>query len=261
MVLEQVNILLSLLISHLLADFLFQSNKMAREKKRGVKSKYFYIHISIVGILTYLSLVLYKGWSVWSDAAIIMIIHAAIDLVKAKTSRDDIWSFILDQLMHILTILIYWLVITDNLNAQKIVESIFTSIQTSHLLVLTGYLLSAMPSGILIGYMTRKWQNEIEKYELLNNKEESNAISERELKGLSNAGKWIGILERFLVLTFILTNELRAIGFLLAAKSVFRFGDLKNGHDRKRTEYILIGTLLSFSFSILIGLAIRYCIR
>jgi len=49
-------------------------------------------------------------------------------------------------------------------------------------------------------------------------------------------------------------NEWQAIGFLIAAKSVFRFGDLSRAKDRKLTEYILIGTLLSFGFAILIGL-------
>ncbi|MFV0501856.1 MAG: hypothetical protein ACK5MH_09735 [Bacteroidales bacterium] len=43
------------------------------------------------------------------------------------------------------------------------------------------------------------------------------------------------------------------IGFLLAAKSIFRFGDLKDSKDRKLTEYILIGTLLSFAVAIATG--------
>jgi hypothetical protein len=42
-------------------------------------------------------------------------------------------------------------------------------------------------------------------------------------------------------------------GFLLAAKSVFRFGDLKESKDRKLTEYVLIGTLLSFGIALLAG--------
>jgi hypothetical protein len=39
--------------------------------------------------------------------------------------------------------------------------------------------------------------------------------------------------------------------FLLAVKSIFRFGDLKESKDVKLTEYILIGTLLSFGSGIL----------
>ncbi len=62
------------------------------------------------------------------------------------------------------------------------------------------------------------------------------------------------MLERLLVFSFILLNQWEAIGFLLAAKSVFRFGDLTNAKDRQLTEYILIGTLLSFGIAIIISL-------
>jgi hypothetical protein len=71
---------------------------------------------------------------------------------------------------------------------------------------------------------------------------------------LPDAGKIIGYLERLMVLTFILSHHWEAVGFLLAAKSVFRFGDLKESHDRKLTEYVLIGTLLSFGIALAVSL-------
>lgn len=49
-------------------------------------------------------------------------------------------------------------------------------------------------------------------------------------------------------------NHWEAVGFLLAAKSVFRFGNLKESHGRKLTEYVLIGTLLSFALALAISL-------
>ncbi|MPL93513.1 hypothetical protein SDC9_39645 [bioreactor metagenome] len=75
-------------------------------------------------------------------------------------------------------------------------------------------------------------------------------------ESLQNAGKYIGILERLLVFLFIVTNHWEAIGFLLVAKSVFRFGDLKESKDRKLTEYILIGTHISFGIAIVAGLIV-----
>jgi hypothetical protein len=73
-------------------------------------------------------------------------------------------------------------------------------------------------------------------------------------QSLEDAGKYIGILERLLVFVFIITHHWEAVGFLITAKSVFRFGDLKESKHRKLTEYILIGTLISFGIAILIGL-------
>ena len=49
-----------------------------------------------------------------------------------------------------------------------------------------------------------------------------------------------------------------AVGFLLAAKSIFRFGDLKEAHDIKLTEYVLIGTLLSFGIAIITALMTQF---
>ncbi len=70
--------------------------------------------------------------------------------------------------------------------------------------------------------------------------------------------RYIGILERLFVFVFVVTNHWEAIGFLLAAKSVFRFGDLTSSKDRKLTEYILIGTLLSFGIAIFLGVLYLY---
>lgn len=72
---------------------------------------------------------------------------------------------------------------------------------------------------------------------------------------LLNAGWYIGVLERLFVFTFVVLNYWAGIGFLLAAKSVFRFGDLSRAKDRKLTEYILIGTLISFGLAILAALS------
>ena len=75
---------------------------------------------------------------------------------------------------------------------------------------------------------------------------------------MQNAGNYIGILERLFIFSFIITGHFEAIGFLLAAKSIFRFGDLKEAKDRKLTEYVLIGTLLSFGIALLVGLLVQF---
>jgi len=54
----------------------------------------------------------------------------------------------------------------------------------------------------------------------------------------------------------VVSGHWEAIGFLVAAKSVFRFGDLKDSGNRKLTEYILIGTLLSFGIAIVTGMIV-----
>jgi hypothetical protein len=77
----------------------------------------------------------------------------------------------------------------------------------------------------------------------------------QESESTNEAGKYIGIMERLLVFVFIILNQWEGVGFLLAAKSVFRFGDLTKNHEIRLTEYILIGTLLSFGIAICTALA------
>jgi hypothetical protein len=75
---------------------------------------------------------------------------------------------------------------------------------------------------------------------------------------LAKAGRYIGVLERLFVFAFVVTNHWEAIGLFLAAKSVFRFGDLTSSKNRKLTEYILIETLLSFGITIFLGVLYLY---
>ena len=85
---------------------------------------------------------------------------------------------------------------------------------------------------------TKKWRDEIE----INKKD-----------SLNEAGKWIGIFERMLILTFVINNQYEAIGFLIAAKALLRFRE----SDLKLTEYVLIGTLISFTITILLGIFVK----
>ncbi len=70
----------------------------------------------------------------------------------------------------------------------------------------------------------------------------------------------MGFLERLFIFFFVVMNFWQGIGFLLAAKSIFRFGTLKNKREVGLTEYILIGTLMSFAIGISLGLLYNFLI-
>jgi len=76
-------------------------------------------------------------------------------------------------------------------------------------------------------------------------------------RGLPKAGLLIGRLERFLILLFVFSDSLTGVGFLLTAKSVFRFGDISDDETHRRTEYYLIGSLASFTLAISLGYVAR----
>lgn len=249
----ELGILLRLLVAHFLADYTFQPDKWVRSKTRNqLKSSSFYLHILVVGVLTYLLL---ADWSNWQAPLIIAITHLIIDGIKISINKNTITAFIIDQALHILIIFGVWIYLSDQ--SQDILLWIEGLLRKEEFwLIALGLLINTMPLAILIGFMTRKWTDE------LNDDQEDGEDHKISIKenniGLKNAGRWIGILERILIFIFIISNEARAIGFLLAAKSIFRFGDLKDNKDRKRTEYILIGTLTSFTTSIIVSMFIKY---
>jgi len=47
-----------------------------------------------------------------------------------------------------------------------------------------------------------------------------------------------------------------AVGFVLAGKSIFRFGELNQSANRSMTEYVLIGSLISVVITTLIGVLV-----
>tara|TARA_R110002072_G_scaffold31723_3_gene97468 strand:- start:1218 stop:1940 length:723 start_codon:yes stop_codon:yes gene_type:complete len=227
-------IFLKFLLAHILGDFVFQSEKWVKDKgDKKVKSTKLYFHIGIHAVLLLLILQ-FDLQTYWVGFLLIVISHYAIDLLKLyfqKKKTKRIWFFI-DQILHVLMLIIATSFYTDfKLSAENIITE-------KVLLFLIFLLLVIFVSAIIIKLIITQWNPE---------KKKENDDS------LAKAGEYIGILERLFVFTFVITNHWEAIGFLLAAKSVFRFGDLTSSKDRKLTEYILIGTLLSFGFAILLG--------
>ncbi len=70
-----------------------------------------------------------------------------------------------------------------------------------------------------------------------------------------NAGRVIGFLERWLIYLVVLaTNDLTAIGFIIAAKGLARMKQLE---EKTFAEYMLIGTFLSVLSAVLVGKWVR----
>ncbi|WP_298288338.1 DUF3307 domain-containing protein [uncultured Lutibacter sp.] len=234
-----LELVLKLFLAHIVGDFVFQPNKWVKSKEdKKYKSPYLYWHILIHTIA--LLIALQFNFNYWLGILIIVCSHYLIDLSKLYLIKkiNVRWLFLWDQLAHLV-------VIFGVVRIYEIYEvdvSIFYKPQL--LLFIIAVLLVTIVASIVMKLIISKWE--------LNSN--SNEMS------LNDAGKYIGILERLFIFVFIITNNWQGIGFLLAAKSVFRFGDLSRSEDRKLTEYILIGTLLSFGLAILVGMGYNYII-
>lgn len=226
-----------LILAHLLGDFILQPNSWVADKeRRKLKSPYLYLHVLIHIVLSFVFL-----WNtdLWWVALLVGGTHFIIDASKLtfQTLKNRKRWFFIDQLLHIL-------VIAGISFYCK--EFSFGFLNNAEFLkILMAALFLTTPASIFIKILLSSWTPVPE------------TQSSLQTESLSSAGKYIGILERLLVFTFIMVNHWEGVGFMVAAKSVFRFSDLAQAKQRKLTEYVLIGTLLSFGMAVLTGILIK----
>ena len=224
-------LILKITLVHLIGDFALQTGTMVEDiENKKFKSYYLYLHIVIHLLL--ILIITGFGKQYIFPAILLCMVHLIIDVVTKiiiKNRISSISNLIIDQLLHCITIAVF---IKHFYNYTIDIELLFNP---KNYLIFIAMTSITFASAILI-----KKIMEIFNYPLPND-------------GLKDAGKYIGILERLFVFVFVINSFWEGIGFLLAAKSIFRFGNLKEHKDIKLTEYILIGTLISFGIAIFIG--------
>ena len=229
-------LLIKLFLAHIIGDFFLQPKSWIEEKEsKKIKSPKLYFHVAIHIALLFVIL-----WdiSLWHIILVIGGSHLIIDALKLMVQKKKTkrLMFLIDQVLHVTVIIATYLIYT---NSTLELDSLLSE---QNLLLITCLAFLTRPVSIIMKVIFTKW--DISK--LTENNE-----------SLRDAGEYIGILERLLVFIFIITNHWEAVGFLITAKSVFRFGDLKESKHRKLTEYILIGTLISFGIAIAVGLLFK----
>ncbi|MBV2247313.1 MAG: DUF3307 domain-containing protein [Lentimicrobium sp.] len=230
---EIISLFIRLSIAHMAGDFVFQKKTwiINRQEKKW-RSPYLYLNAAIVSLLSW---VLSGYHFVWIIPLFIFIAHLLTDLFKSY-APDTIRVFVADQALHLIATmaaLIFYLPFIGQ--GYSCCDMLFANIALW--IYTAAYLAVLWPMGIVIALLTRQWQTESNQPE-----------------GLKDAGRYIGMLERLLILTFIFVNQFSAIGFLIAAKSILRFGDIRESNNRKGAEYILLGTMISFAAAIFTGI-------
>ncbi len=226
--------LTKLIVSHLLTDFVLQpSSWVAERNRKHFASRKLYLHALVTAVLAYI----FIGWQYWLVALIILVTHFFIDGWKSYRPQR-IRYFLIDQVLHLVVIIGCWWASFQQWDLWgELRRRVETDIHGW--IVLAAFVFVTTPAGILIGQLTNGWSKKIDDPE----------------NSLANAGQWIGILERVIVLILVLLNQYSAIGLVIAAKSILRFSE--KDRQEAKTEYVLIGTLLSIGLAILTGLLVK----
>lgn len=231
--------LIPFLMVHIIFDFYLQPKKWVKAKKEYTyRSIELYFHSLLHGIALFVpAIVLGIDWrSTTCLITIVAVSHFIIDLWKVRTTNGDKFSyFIIDQTLHVSVLAAIAFHMTDGLTIDAVLKHDKFS---DGVVVAFAYLLILKPTSIVISGVLKKYP--------ISSKGTDN-------NGLIAGGELIGYLERLLILTFTLVGSYSAVGFVLAAKSIFRFGELNKSADRSMTEYVLIGSLVSVVITTLIG--------
>lgn len=230
--------LIGLVLGHLLADFFFQKTAWVKARKaKKWRSPSLYLHGLIAGTLPVVLAVL-MGWLMtwlipsvsltqvrWYEwlglGAGLVVAHTVIDLIKTYLP-DKPFYFIADQLMHGLCLLIAALVAHPaEINTFKTMVGQAASPKAFGLLIIS--IVLTKPCSFLV-------QNLVSTLGYQADPENS----------LYKGGELIGMLERQMIFICIMTGQPAAIGWMLGAKSILRFNEIRQS---VQTEYLLVGTL------------------
>ena len=236
------NLFLAIYLAHLLTDFVFQTSRLVSKKRRGDWHGYA-IHGVTHYVLVLATVALadphrFPTLSFHLVAVSLSVIHLLVDWAKVSSTKsrllpDNALVFLLDQAIHLLIVIgaVFFLV---HPSVQTFIFWLtrIRSLQENILLVSVVYVSVIFGGGYLIrALIAPLWKEE-------QGKEHEEVI---------NAGLYIGWLERFLVLTALFLQSPATVGFILAAKSIARYPELKSV---RFAEYFLIGTLLSVAIAI-----------
>ena len=245
-------VLICLSAAHFLGDFVFQHDADAARKRRPLT---LLKHAFIVASSGYL---LCGIWDLWQIPLVIFLTHSLMDYMKARSRKENARAFILDQGVHlaIITAIVILIVTTKIIPINKPstfwVELLGKGF-LEFLILVSGLAVSIKAGGILIGLAVEPFTDELKKEQ-----ERKNSYEGVAGRGFERGGKIIGYLERGMIFLFILTGQPGSIGFLIAAKSIFRFGEIKERQNRLEAEYIIIGTLMSFGYGIFIAYVTQF---
>lgn len=240
---------LALYLSHLLTDFVLQSDRMIADKKRSSALAY-----AAHGAIHFFSAVIFLGFAIpglavrstfYAAILGLTLLHLAIDwlklrLVRSEKLADGAAAFLGDQAIHALTVfLTAWLIIRPPFG------DLLAKFHWAQSAVEKPLVISVVYIGVIFGggYVVRFLTKPLTKQDMSILGETSNEMQ--------NAGMYIGWLERFVVLTALILQSPATVGLILTAKSIARYPEMKSV---RFAEYFLIGTLLSMSLGIVGGI-------
>ena len=244
---------LLLIISHFIGDFVLQTSKAATEKQQYFSKLLVHCFLYMFVVCT----VLFLSIDIKSSLFPIFFIglsHFIIDGSRAffdknATARGQIFSYFIDQILHLGVIFIVSYLFNLEMHIDGLLQFVCNLLDDNSvvngILYILIYLIILQPAAVTVKKMLTYISDQ---------EQEEKETDVAEVQASYNAGYLIGILERIIVTTLVLQNQISTIGFVLAAKSLARFSQL---NDKEFAEKYLVGSLTSIAISIISTLILK----
>lgn len=252
---------ISILLSHLFGDYILQWDNLSRWKGQALSGVL--VHGAIVLAVTWLfSLPFDTAW--WPWALFIGLSHTLIDglelpirkrLAGSNSGPAAMIFFLIDQLLH-LSLISYALVHSGYLELPSLSADIMAALTNNRLLTyFLGYAFLTMPAWILVEFLV---------YGLIKGTapDFSQAVK----------NKYISILERGLIATFVLLGQFILVPLVAAPRLMLEWNQisaqnndtpanaaLTDGRqpDNQRSRLFVAELLASITVAVIIGLGLR----
>jgi len=231
-----------ILLAHVFTDFIFQPDPLIENKGKGTV---LLVHSLIFFLLSVVILLPTFSYQTVIALVFLALFHGLVDyyknLMQKRTGKSHWGHFLGDQVIHLLGIgAVVFYLDKRYLHAWVDVLSTYWAKPPVFLFV-SLFVLIVFGGSFFTGILCQGFRG---------------SLSSEKKPGIERAGRYIGIVERSLVLTAVLFGKMEFIGYIFAAKSIARYPEMKEGSHF--AEYYLIGTLTSIAIAFFGGLLLKY---
>ncbi len=225
--------IVSMLLAHLVGDYILQWNKLAYWKSRELKGVA--VHCLIVlGVTWLFALPFDPTW--WDGALLIGGLHFMIDATQLllKPRIAPMARFALDQVAHFLVIFMV-LIWGGFLDLSNVTVQLTVVFQNDRLLLyLLGYAFVTMPAWVIIKFLAY-------------------GLVQGDAPDFGGNNKYLGIAERVLMTTFVAMGQFLLVPLVAAPRLFMEWREI---NANEQTTVYLAELLVSVMLAVLIGLAL-----
>lgn len=247
-------LLLVLLLAHVLGDFYLQPQPWIDSRYQDkIRSLGLFKHILVHAGLAAVALLvaawrydLSNSWALLASWLVIVLSHYAIDVWKSYQKGGFLY-FAIDQIAHLLVIVVLWLALQYHFTSepQALLAQWLEAIPLQTVLgIVLVYLAASTPTNIVLNMALAPYKPQPTNF-----------------SNLDKADFAASPLERWLIISLLLLDQLLLVGLLVVVSAIFRVAAMLRANDRHDAHHVLLDWLLNLTAALSLGFLVNLLIE